>query len=393
MGKAAMMVLLAYTITAAYGRTSSTSTRMNTEHSVGRHQTEVLARDAALAGFESAKQALAGTFGTRTFNGTYGSAAYSVGVGMNVAGDTARLRSTGSAVDGRGQTVRYTVSGRVAREAVYSMADVPPPFMQYALLVEGDLTLGGDILVDTFRVVGDTSAANNANIHTNRNLRVNGAAALVRGFGTYTGSANVNRPERIFRPYDAPTGASTLNASARVDIPAAAFSAPAIALAAGGAASPRRTTTGSAVLSGTYDFRTLGATRENPYVWYVTGNLSVSGNVLLHGYVVFVVAGDITLGGNARAGLADGPAESHVAWYAGNDVTLQGNGEIWGQIFAKDDVTFQGTPQIYGSVTVGDQATIGGNPKLYNVSASPALTRHWQAPEFRLRLAGYSEGW
>jgi hypothetical protein len=123
------------------------------------------------------------------------------------------------------------------------------------------------------------------------------------------------------------------------------------------------------MISGNLD---LGGTREDPYIWHVRGNLTASGGSSVSGYVMFVVDGDITINGSIVAGESGG--ESTIALYAGDDVRLNGNVQIHGQIYADGDVTFNGTPDVYGSVASRSSAVLNGNPGIHYRPASPALT-------------------
>lgn len=256
-------------------------------------------------------------------------------------------------------------------------------------MTEQSIAMNGNISIDTFKVEGNEDSKFNANIHTNGSLSVKGNAALIRGFGTFvTGTA----PSRsnLFQPYYNPGGAATVRQVPRIDIPVVT---PLTVVSSNGGAD--RTTIGNQVLSGTYDFRqTVGGvsvgTRDNPYVWYIAGDATVSSTATFHGYVIFAVSGDISLGGNAIAGQAEGPTESKVAWYAGHDLDLRGNSQIWGQMMANGTVSFGGTPRIYGSITA-NAASLSGTPKVYFMRPSPALARTWQQPRTVVKLISYAE--
>jgi hypothetical protein len=132
---------------------------------------------------------------------------------------------------------------------------------------------------------------------------------------------------------------------------------------------------GDLVLSGDYSF---GGTRENPYVWYVDGDLSATGGTTIDGYVVFLVDGNIEVTGNLQAGQSNlDSGESTMAFYASGSIEFNGTIDIFGQFFADGDFIVEGTPSVYGTVTTGGTAKLIGTPNLHFVEASPVLTEIW----------------
>ncbi len=382
MGKTSVMALMAFLVISGNRLTQRTTTQQATETRDAQTRYELMARNAATYGYERAKQYVAGNAGATTQTGTYQGIGYSTSI--TYAGGYATVRAVGTLSDAGGVPVTYRVNARLQR--VVSLPSAAPQFLQFALMTDLDLTVNGNVLVDTFRVEGDTRAPANANLHTNHTLRVNGASALVRGFGTYSESQNVGQSDRVFKPYSNPTNAPVVSKASAVVLPD--FTAAALADSLG--ASLR---TGGVSLSGTVDFTSLGATRDHPYVWYVGGNLLLDDNTRLKGYVVFLVSGDVTVKGNRQVALGDGYGESNAAWYLNGTLTLKGNSEIWGQFYTRGDVVLSGTPRVYGSITSRQGASISGTPKIYYVPASPALTTAWQMSEVRLFRVAYSEGW
>lgn len=181
-----------------------------------------------------------------------------------------------------------------------------------------------------------------------------------------------------------PTGLNGAYQSGAVDIPvfdSAAYLSKVVVDA---------TTSGDVVLSGDYD---LGGTREDPYIWHVTGNVSSSGGTTIDGYVMFIVDGEVALTGNVNMGDTgyNGPDESSVAFYSGGNVELGGNSQIYGQIYTSANVWFHGTPRVYGSITSGATTTLSGTPKIYFRESSPALTTIWQNAEDVYKLVAYNE--
>src|SRR5690606_2262943 len=61
-------------------------------------------------------------------------------------------------------------------------------------------------------------------------------------------------------------------------------------------------------------------------------------------------------------------------FYAGGNVTLNGNVGVAGQIYADGRVTFNGTPDVYGSVATNSNVVLNGNPAIHYRPAAPSLS-------------------
>ena len=386
MGKAAILIITASVLLGsvyAYGAKDEANAA---DERLSTHQREILSRNAALAGYNLAKQALAENFDTATpsLSGTYAGSDYDVTISKS--GAIARVVSTGTSLDPKGNEVTFTVEADIEKEVITEIADEAPPFMRYAVMTDDDLYLNGNILFDLF-VDGNAENTLNANMHTNGDLGINGNAATVRGFGTYADAAWSSPSSALyntFDPYYNPTDDPVVQRVPEVEIPAfdlATFLSK---------TTVDQTTTGNLSLSGTYS---LGGTRENPYVWYVDGNVSGSGGVTIDGYVMFIVNGDVTLSGNLMAGnVVQEGDESSIALYASGDVEMGGNSKIYGQIYAGSSVSvFHGTPRIYGNIASKGSVTLSGTPKVYYRVPSPALTTIFEDPQVQLKLVSYSE--
>lgn len=390
MGKASLFFVAGFMVLGVFQLTGTQRGVAGAEQRLGAHQYEVLARSAALAGYQQARQRLAESFDdTSPITGTYGDAAYVVEVARS--GEVGAITSVGTVqtVDG---VVRFRIRAEIERELDVTVASEPPPHMGYALLAEEDLSLNGDILADLYVRGGDGNVLN-ANVHTNGDLYIKGNSVEVRGFGSYAGWGSANPSKALynsFRPYYNPTGAPTSGRADRVEIPAYDADAFAARLLAAGYGIGRDDP-GNVTLSGSYD---LGGTREAPYVWRVRGNLTASGGATLSGYVLFLVDGDVSFNGNLEAGDSgyDGSDESSIAIYTAGDISLGGNVSIYGQVFCGGDLAFMhGTPSVYGTLTTRGAASLRGTPNIYYRPASAALTVVFQQPSYHYRLASYSE--
>lgn len=387
MGKAAILIVTASVILGSVYAFGAKEDVRSAEARLSTHQYEILARNAALAGFNMAKQALAENFETASpsFSGTYEGSEYDGTI--TYSGSIARVKSVGTTTGPGGKEISFTVDAAIEKVTVSEIAEQAPPFMRYAVLSDDDLALNGNILLELF-VDGNQENTLNANMHTNGNLHISGNAAEVRGFGTYVGSGTANPSSALtstFRPYYNPTNDPVVQRVPEIEVPvfdAAAFLSN---------ASVDQSTSGNVILAGTYD---LGGTREDPYIWHINGDVTSSGGTTIDGYVMFIVEGDVTLTGNVEAGEVsyEGGDESSIAIYASGSILMGGNSRIHGQLYAGTLASvFHGTPRVYGSVASGGSVTLSGTPKIYYRVPSPALTTIFEDPEFQLKLISYSE--
>ncbi len=320
----------------------------------------------------------------------------------------ARISSYANAVDGRGRPVQYRVEADIERDVFFSAAAQVPVFLQYAILAQQDLYLGGNFNVEEtdagLWIGGTTGNVRNANVHTNGSLGANGNPS-VRGFGTYTVSTTIvsNKVDRFFDPVYNPTNAPEVRQASAVpipsfDIPALVAARPGLVdLTVNGAMDLRAS---SYCTNGTCDFTLRGGTLADPFVIYVNGPLSLNGGVNIKGFVVFLVRGTTTINGNVRLGtgldIGVGPLQlNRVAIFTSDliDVKLNGNAQIYGQLFCGGDIRFNGTADIYGSITTGGSMTGLGNGTVHYTGIPTSMTQIFQQPETRLRLISYSEGW
>lgn len=381
MGKALMVLVAGFIVASALYNSDRSEALQDSTIQVSDHQYSVLAREAALKGYEMARQRLATTYTSGQVQGTYQGGTYVSDI--TVSGTVASVTSTGTMPGAKGVDVDYVVKAQY-EVASSALPENAPPFMDYALLAEDDLNLNGNILTEVL-VTGEAAAELNANMHTNGDLDIKGNSVSVQGFGTYVGYGSASPSKALqgsFSPNYNPTAANAAHQSERVELPVFNM---ADYLAK---VTPDAYNVGK-VLSGT---QTLG-TRDNPYIWHIDGNLTTLGNTTINGYVVFLVDGSINLTGNIVVGDSgnDGADESSVAFYASGDVTLGGNVSIYGQIYANGDLKLHGTPRIYGSLATARTATLSGTPKIYYRKASPALTSIWQDREDTNKLVAYSE--
>ncbi|GIV59105.1 MAG: hypothetical protein KatS3mg043_0194 [Rhodothermaceae bacterium] len=369
-----MLVIAVFAILGVYYSANTQQHLMATTNQVAERQREVLARSAALAGYNVAKKELAESFGNREIIGEHEGGTYIATI--SVDGLRARIESTGTFADGAGNTATYTVLADYAYRHVVD--GTLPAHMRYALLSHGTVRMNGNTAIEVYNGYPTV----NADVHTNHDLVINAPNVNVEGFGTYVGNDNTKKgATAYFNPNYNPDGRpSAYQTPEAVDLPvfnAADMTSKVVV---------DRVSDNDVTLAGNYGY---GGTREDPYVWHIKGNLSISGNTTLEGYMLFIVEGDIAISGTVQS-VASGHTgdESSVAFYAGGSVSMLGTIDIWGQIFAGGDVTFvAGTPKFYGSISNRGASEFKGTPRLYYRVPSPALTVPWD----ELKLVAYSE--
>jgi len=382
MGKLALIALAVFTAAGAYISLARHGGIMDGSERVADKQYEVLARNAALAGFSRARQALADDYASAYFSGNDGTADYDVTADVTV--HRAVVQSVATITGARDTEIEYTVRGDFNRIYGAPPAAVPG-FMDFALISDQDMVLRGDVsgIID---VEGDEASELNANLHTNGSLDVTGNSARIQGFGTYAGAASGNLDD-TFEPNYNPAELPSAYQSDVVDIPEADFETWT------DNATPDRTTAGSLTLGGEYS---EGGTRDMPFVWHVQGDLTVATDAVVNGYTMFIVEGDVYFDADLTVGDSghDGPLESSLGIYSGGGMELGGNIIIDAQLFAGGDVSFKqgsGTPTLRGSLTSKGVIDFRGTPDIYFRPPSPALIFNWIPRDNLVSMGSYYE--
>jgi hypothetical protein len=383
MGKAALIVIAAFTLMGAYYTLSSQRGAIASTERLAGHQIEVLARNAALSGYQQIRQNIAdaGGFEVQGAQGQHRGANFEAYV-TATSSERAVITSRGWMGDSSGRTYEYNIRAEVQRDIFLIDADEVPLFMRFAMATNEDLNVSGNVLIDTLKVEGNEDNIINANIHTNGNLSTRGNSALIRGFGTYVTSHDVGHA-RVFQPYYNPTNEPVLQRVAPVDIPRG-FNARQMAEAMG--------YTPLSTLPVTMDVRGGDNSADNPTVFFVDGDAVVPSGFKIEGHAIFLVQGSIDMQGGVSIGSTGGRSSTTVGFYASHDINVGGNStSIWGTLVAGNNVKFHGTPTIYGGVGIGGAATIDGTPNIRFVPPSPALAKPFTDPEINLTLLSYNE--
>ena len=176
-------------VMAVVGANYSMNSRVSVHDSstaISNAQYQVLARNAALTGFERMKQHLSTSFSSTNLTGTVDGIAYSTTV--KVAGDVARITSIGNYRGPRsGDQETYIIKSEFTRTAGTASKAELPAYMNYALLAEDDLRLSGNAGAAYIYSSGAGSSELNANFHTNGDLTVNGKGNAAPGNNSIDG--------------------------------------------------------------------------------------------------------------------------------------------------------------------------------------------------------------
>lgn len=315
-------------------------------------QYKSLARDAAEAGLNVVVRALANTNAMGSWNNddfdigvtSYHGGTFEVDVQMaDGTGDLVDVVVT--ATNGPGEA---TIFARYEREK--DDVGVPPAFRN-VITTQGNITLGGTLLIDS---VDDSW---NASIHTNSILNAGNANYVVEGYGTFWDDGNVHRnaydnfrpnvdynsPECPTPPGNCGLANNVFQADAPIEIPAvdgegfrqAALTSGAIRmgdLAPGNnqvidftnPSSPFWAANG---LTYTCANSPCG-TAENPFVLYVSGRATFGGTTQVLGYGTIYVNGIATIGG--MYGELNDDMETQVLLATNSNLVSVGNNQCFG---------------------------------------------------------------
>ena len=389
MDKAILILVAVFTVTGAFYSLRTNQDMLGTSKRVSDHQYGALAREAAINGLNFARQSLADSYTGFEYTGDAPDGKYHVTA--TVVGELATVRSTGMITDTDGLPLSHRIIAVYDGKPGLQYQPAAPDFLQYALISEQTINLGGSVDSEVY-LQGEEGSKLNANIHTNADLTVNGNRVRVEGYGSYFGNVSASPAgalETSFEPNYAPTeGPAVYQVDDKVEIPVYDAAAYVDKVISNGFNVIEHS--GDLALSGVYNY----GTRENPTIIHVTGNLSTPGSSVLNGYVMFMVDGNVSLTGNIVSNNSDyaGPDESSVAFYSGGAMAIDGTIEISAQLYSGGDVSMGGKATIYGGVATLGEAQITGSPKIYYRTPSPALAINWQDVEvINSHLVSYSE--
>lgn len=390
------------------------------ERTLGEYGSRTVAREAAVTGYNLAKQrivagevdedgtAISGEYdGNSTFDVTVD---YSVGSAETESTEDGAGTSVGVfevVVTGRsplpaGEFAEHRVHASFGRSSASSTRDADhelPAFLDYAVLTDGDLVLNGNVFVGPDTQLPDfpetVTVRANGSIPSSPS-KVIPASAMYAGErgpdeskfmgGVQDGVGKIEIPD--FDPEDFKSTADQV-------LPGIACS-------------------GSSSCASFYarnevDESGNAYSASNPFVVYVEGDMEFRGqgnrDTHIQPNTVFIVEGDVTFTGNSNvvSNTVSGngnnkeldytPGNEGFVLFVGGDATLNlsGNALIEARIFAADGVITEmgGTPYIYGQLISGDHVTLHGNPEIYHRPMPPSFSIF--DPETSIQLLDYSE--
>lgn len=272
---------------------------------------------------------------------------------------------------------------RAVYERGYTNVGTPPAF-RYAIAADDDLDLQGSI-----HIAGS--------IHTNQRLESTGDRFSITGTATYTGSWDGDNTGRY---------SGGVAQSERVDIPPIPMPPAIITRQQNAPVNKQGRVTGpytmsasdnpgTAVSNGWYGVTGKG-TAAAPYILFVNGDLTVSGDVRLPGHVRIYVTGNFSMGSNSKlsqippavsSGTFPGndatdaqvfefrdqrlPEGNTIGLYVGGRVEMDGTPFLAAQLYSEGDVVYRGggTKMILGGVVSRGQIVVQGTPKVYYTRA------------------------
>lgn len=323
-------------------------------------KSDFIAREIAMSGLSEATSAyrddpVAAAY--PNFSGTYGGGGYTTTTTVATTPvSSVTIQSRGALPSPSGSRA-YVVEARYESDTAGSLGQLPP-FMRYAVYGDAGITFGGNFSV------APHDGTTNANVHTNGDIAISGGSVSAAGFGTYGGTWTGHTSG--FVPRSNPDGRPAIAAADPLEIPPFDFGAL--------AAEADVTLHGNQTLTGPVD---LSPQAQEPATWYIDGDLTFAGSLVINGYGILLVSGDVSTAGGTVMLNHNGSlgAESNLAVYAGGDLTLGGNALLLGQYIAANNIRITGTVDVYGSlVSLNTINHLSGTPTVHYVRAAPSLT-------------------
>ena len=352
MGKFLVILVGIISIVASTMLHSTKTNTVEAEQRLNEHTAKVLAREVALTGLGEGTQLVFDSFeasgsytGPLTLTGLHDGGSYQLDI--NTSGTDITVKAVGTF-----NRARHTLSRSYSY--LQSGGGSVPPFMGRPVTCNGNL-----VVQDDFNL---SDASEDVNVHANGNVRFAGGNALITGFGTYGGNLELENGQSesdIFHPN---SGGTPLTEQVDdIDIPVFMPEAyEGIATVAD---------YDNVMLSGTV---ALG-TKANPKIWYIDGNLMMTGPVTFTGYGVFVVNGDIEINNDVTT--AGASEESTVGFYTRGNITIKNSGlDMAGQWILKGNVELESNTRFTGTITNTGNCYFKKSFNMSYRSASPALT-------------------
>ncbi len=231
-----------------------------------------------------------------------------------------------------------------------------PVAFTFAALSGGNFSMSGGV------VLKPQVATTSINVGSNNAFSMSGGNTKVYGSVIY-GSSYSGNPANIV-PY--PTTASSLT-QLTSPVPIPTFS-PATYLPIA-----TKVYSGNYSPSGTV---MLGASKTNPAIIYVGGDLTLGGGVTLNGYGIFIVNGNISMTGGTTFINTD-PNVSNFAFYSVGDIKVSGGSTVYGQMLSLGNVTFSGNSSLGGTVAAAGTISMSGGTNIDIPVAAELVAPIW----------------
>ena len=236
--------------------------------------------------------------------------------------------------------VAANYSGTTKTVTTYTRVTPPRPPFEYAVIA-------GDILAinsEDNRIVDCNTSSWNTNIHSNKEISINGNGLTVEGFATYSDYIDINGDNIDITPNQNPGGDPVISKVPEKDM--SRFSPDAYV---GIADVVHR---GDLSVKGNI---TLG-TRDDPTIIYVGGKLKIRGTV--SGYGIFIVKGDVEVKGNVIVAPPD-PSGSKLGIYTQKKFIVNKNDVVvHAQIYAQEEIVLNGKGvEVHGSLASASKVT------------------------------------
>ncbi len=322
--------------------------------------------------------------------------------GLPIVDDTLDVRAVGTYQD-RDYTIQATYTKGITNIGV-------PPALRTALVSDQTLRFNGSPKIRS------SSSTTNADVHANQDLDAQGSPVnfVVEGYGTYS-EEYTGKNTAFFQPNQPDPSASgttyqydpmyvpTVNVSAAAATAHAITSPPSGTFTMGASLWDNLTDGLDATLAP--NSLSGKGTPEDPFIWYVGGNMVMSGDLRLpraigtgapQGHIKLYVDGNLTFQGDGTMTptYADAPNSkqpdtviqnwiaqhlpegSSMAVYVAGNVNFNGNVSVAALIHANGAVTFNGggnKVNVIGSVVSKQSMTFNGNNKLWYTEASETV--------------------
>jgi hypothetical protein len=220
----------------------------------------------------------------------------------------------------------------VAVTALVKLPDLIPPVMQYAILGGEDVTLNGGTPI----TVGDyLDPTYNANVHSNKDVVLNGDNITIEGFATYAKDITIDgKPGTIkIIPNSNPNGDPAYYKTSAVPIPNVDL---------------KSFLTKPGVIPILKDYPMTGPLilspdKANPTIIYIKGKLTVTGTVNVSGYGIIISEGDVEMKGNFIHNSVGVPNHSKVLIATGGKFMIgTEKTTIHASVYAKDEIPVNG---------------------------------------------------